>query len=309
MKNYIFRSLDGVGIDLICDVFNKMLSDEMVRVRHFNYNNYEWCIGVDVVQRINDLRGWRPLPIETGPNSILGIRAEKRYGVKPNEIVLELKRNIREVDVASMYPRFTVDPRGNGKSMMQLRYSEEMMKKITFNNPELIKNVIFNDPATIVFWNDGTKTVVKAENEEFDPEKGLAMAISKKFLGNKGNYYETFKKWLPEKESELKSVWPSEQVSLIDIAEKFRKACETIIPNTKNNIPKKETKEDFVPGIGFVDLKYDYDGAKLMTVKEFAERSGVSVSTIRTQLRNGQFPEAFKENGKWFIPVKDDSND
>ena len=35
-----------------------------------------------------------------------------------------------------------------------------------------IKNVIFNDPATIVFWNDDTKTVVKAQSAEaFDPEK------------------------------------------------------------------------------------------------------------------------------------------
>ena len=59
-----------------------------------------------------------------------------------------------------------------------------------------IKNVIFNDPATIVFWSDGTKTVVKAENEEFDPEKGLAMVIAKKFLGNKGSYYNEFKKWI-----------------------------------------------------------------------------------------------------------------
>ena len=64
-----------------------------------------------------------------------------------------------------------------------------------------IKNVVFNPPATIVFWTDNSKTVVKAENEIFDPEKGLAMAIAKKTLGNKGNYYETFKKWLPKTES------------------------------------------------------------------------------------------------------------
>lgn len=63
-----------------------------------------------------------------------------------------------------------------------------------------IKDVIFNDPATIVMWKDGTKTVVKAEGEAFDPEKGLAMAISKKALGNQGNYYDVFKKWLPEEE-------------------------------------------------------------------------------------------------------------
>ena len=60
-----------------------------------------------------------------------------------------------------------------------------------------IKNVIFNDPATIVFWSDGTKTVVKTQNnEKFDPEKGLAMAIAKKALGNKGNYFNEIKKWV-----------------------------------------------------------------------------------------------------------------
>ena len=68
-----------------------------------------------------------------------------------------------------------------------------------------IKNVVFNPPATIVFWTDNSKTVVKAENETFDPEKGLAMAIAKKALGNKGNYYETFKKWLPKTEPKTES--------------------------------------------------------------------------------------------------------
>lgn len=61
-----------------------------------------------------------------------------------------------------------------------------------------IKQVIFNDPATIVYWHDGTKTVVKCENEVYDPEKGLAMALAKKMLGNKGNYFDVFRKWLPE---------------------------------------------------------------------------------------------------------------
>lgn len=62
-----------------------------------------------------------------------------------------------------------------------------------------IKKVIFNNPATIVFWSDGTKTVVKAgANDIFDPEKGLAMAISKKMLGNNYTAYGRFKKWLPK---------------------------------------------------------------------------------------------------------------
>ena len=63
----------------------------------------------------------------------------------------------------------------------------------------LIKKVIFNDPATIIIWKDDTKTIVKCgENEQYDPEKGVAMAIAKKCLGDKGNYYETFKKYLPK---------------------------------------------------------------------------------------------------------------
>ncbi len=71
-------------------------------------------------------------------------------------------------------------------------------KKIIKPRFPAIKKVHFNDPVTVVLWTDGTKTIVRAENEEYDPEKGLAMAIAKKTLGNKGSYYKTFKKWLPE---------------------------------------------------------------------------------------------------------------
>ena len=66
-----------------------------------------------------------------------------------------------------------------------------------------IKKVHFNDPATIVIWADGTKTIVRCqEGDIYDPEKGLAMAIAKKSLGNKGNYCEVFKKWLPKEDVE-----------------------------------------------------------------------------------------------------------
>ena len=60
-----------------------------------------------------------------------------------------------------------------------------------------IKKVIFNYPATIVLWMDGTKTVVKCQDGEvYDKEKGLAMCIAKKALGNKGNYNNLFKKYI-----------------------------------------------------------------------------------------------------------------
>lgn len=72
-----------------------------------------------------------------------------------------------------------------------------------------ITNVIFNYPATIVFWSDGTKTVVKCKNEPFDPEKGLAMAISKKMLGNKGNYFNEIKKWA------TKYIYPANSINFV----------------------------------------------------------------------------------------------
>lgn len=62
-----------------------------------------------------------------------------------------------------------------------------------------IKDVIFNPPATIVNWADGTKTVVKCQNNEtFDPEKGLALCYMKKTNGNQSNFNNIFKKWIPK---------------------------------------------------------------------------------------------------------------
>lgn len=75
----------------------------------------------------------------------------------------------------------------------------------TYSSRMNIKKVIFNNPATIVFWTDGSKTVVKAHNDDYDPEKGLAMAIAKKALGNEGNYYNVFKKWLPKDEETVET--------------------------------------------------------------------------------------------------------
>ena len=73
-------------------------------------------------------------------------------------------------------------------------------KTMKFNMPK-IKNIDFQPPLTIVVWEDGTKTFVKcAKDEIFDPEKGAAMAIAKKALGDKYAYIETISyyvnKWL-----------------------------------------------------------------------------------------------------------------
>ena len=66
-----------------------------------------------------------------------------------------------------------------------------------------IKNVKFNGPATIVFWADGTKTVVKCQDgDDYSKEVGLAMCIVKKVFGNTSKYNDIFKKWCSSYDSE-----------------------------------------------------------------------------------------------------------
>ena len=117
-----------------------------------------------------------------------------------------------ETTSSDTFPKFEGHITGTAKvsyrSLYDIRNDAEVPRDIyrnilnsiygmsTSHIPE-IKNVIFNDPATIVFWNDGTKTVVKCQpGDSFDPEKGLAMAIVKKAYGNKGSYCNQLKKWL-----------------------------------------------------------------------------------------------------------------
>ena len=148
------------------------------------------------------------------------------YEMKPPILELDsipeprLLKDIREVKIAlnSIYgtdmERFNICPPIGKKDVQK----SEMLNKI--------KNVIFNKPATIVFWADGTKTVVKCENEDFDPEKGLAMAIVKKTMADNHSYYnEIFKKWLPKEES---------VATLGDLVTNKKKGCEFKLDATKH---------------------------------------------------------------------------
>lgn len=70
-----------------------------------------------------------------------------------------------------------------------------------------IRKVIFNDPATVVLWSDGTKTVVKCGPEDtYDMEKGLAMAIVKKMAGNDNRFHKVFKQYTKKKKKEPGSI-------------------------------------------------------------------------------------------------------
>lgn len=69
-----------------------------------------------------------------------------------------------------------------------------------------IKKVIFHDPATVVLWADGTKTVVKCQpGDTYDREKGFLLAVCKKVYGNTGKYNSIIHRHLDCESAEIKT--------------------------------------------------------------------------------------------------------
>lgn len=65
------------------------------------------------------------------------------------------------------------------------------------------KKVIFNGPATIVIWQDGTKTVVKkTDGDTDDREKAVMYAILKKEFGSRANMNRYLKQFFKEEHNE-----------------------------------------------------------------------------------------------------------
>lgn len=68
-----------------------------------------------------------------------------------------------------------------------------------------IKKVIFSGPATIVFWEDGDKTIVKCmDGDPLNYEMGIAMCTLKKLFSEEGyrNYKKYVKELLPEEKED-----------------------------------------------------------------------------------------------------------
>ncbi len=169
----------------------------------------------------------------------------------------------------------------NPTIVMNIDKEIEMMVKASLNNIFGVKNaerktdmrikkVHFNDPVTVVLWEDGTKTIVRAGDDDiYDPEKGLAMAIAKKALGNQGNYYEVFKKWLPK---EINDEYDDQIEQMKEYIDELDKELHKKYPTV------------------------------MLTPEELAEKLGCTKSTIQKQCREGLHPGAVKVGGKWKIP-------
>lgn len=218
-----------------------ILAEQMLMGPDFDSRDYNLIFGTEIGR------------IYPG-GDIYGIVIIYTYNIVPTKIVLQ-RRTSKPV-----YPGI---PQRSGRYPWGTNGDDIIKLMNTSNKQDLIKDVIFNNPATIVYWVDGTKTVVKAHNEKFDPEKGLAMAICKRFLGSNksgSNFNNIFKKWLPEQKES----------------------------NSNIRIEEDDNKNE--------PLRW-------MTVAEVAEELGCSKALVQEECRKGLYPGAFKENGKWLIPV------
>ena len=62
-------------------------------------------------------------------------------------------------------------------------YAKMCEEEIKKEKSKHIKKVIFNDPATIIFWNDDTKTVSKCHKTDvYSKEVGFIVAYLKHFI-------------------------------------------------------------------------------------------------------------------------------
>lgn len=131
-----------------------------------------------------------------------------------------------------------------------------------------IKKVILHNPATIVFWYDGTKTVVKCQDGDvYSPEVGIAMCYMKKALGNQSNFNNTFKRHVPA--ALVAQTLSKEHLDAV------KKTLEEDKPITRTYL--------------YLDTEAIYRILRVnkWTVKEFAQVVGVDHSSVYHWLKGG----------------------
>lgn len=102
---------------------------------------------------------------------------------------------------------------GYGGTMYEVGYCEHNELYKTY-----IIKVLYNNPATVVFWSDGTQTRnICPKNTLYNPDAGLAFCVLKKFMGG-DEMAKLFNDWECEDYREDKNHW----VELKDVRKKHK---------------------------------------------------------------------------------------
>ena len=102
---------------------------------------------------------------------------------------------------------------------------EELERSIRKYTP---KRIVYNNPATIVFWKDGTKTVVKcAEGETYSEYFGFLAALGKKIFGTNSEINRIVKTHIPKVKEVKPKTYPKPEekpVTFRDTKGRYAKA-------------------------------------------------------------------------------------
>lgn len=173
---YARKLTEQTGIEHACSkISNRIyLVAKLINVEHDRTLAHEWFGSLS-----NEGREWQVSTVEVYPEN------------GTFDLVTSVRRpfcmRINGVKNARIYPE-TVE-KWPDDDMLAAPSCPEPDTDTEPANPFAIKNVIFSNPCTIVFWKDNTKTVVRCgENDYFDPEKGIAMALMRKVYGPRHSY-------------------------------------------------------------------------------------------------------------------------
>lgn len=212
----IDQNLESIYIDYCkldidgCKEVYKYLVEQMKRRKENTKKENEEMKKIDIESFINDVR-------RNGDNCDLMV-GDKRVPVSIDNI--HYGRGDELLTFEGTIYEYSYEHKRKNQSKVSYRDFYDVCRSATPTNTSTlpkIKDVIFNPPATIILWEDNTKTVVKCQEDyEFDPWTGLTTAIVKKALGNKGNYCNVLNKWVDKYET-------NERIKLSDIIESVAK--------------------------------------------------------------------------------------
>jgi len=96
-----------------------------------------------------------------------------RYALEGNKI--------EQIVTDELHNKVFSNARGGGKTWATAKWCKSIEARW---KTKPYKKVIYNPPATVVIWNDDTKTIVKTtDGEKFDPERGFLQAYYEKHNG------------------------------------------------------------------------------------------------------------------------------
>lgn len=144
----------------------------------------------------------------------------KETMIEPRKISIEASDGKNYVGIVD---RIEINPMNAHSMMVQAHVTDQEVGSFG------IERVVFANPSTIVYWTDGSKTVVTCQDnvqavkkksdaqdtsakktkrvkampaDTYSKEIGLAMCFAKKMLGNKGNYNDVFRRFIGEDEGQ-----------------------------------------------------------------------------------------------------------